>query len=240
MTINNYKQKATGHVTSLANGHVTGSDAHFECEIPTASSNIKIYNFANFGLAMGTPAGFAPTKECFKRSRWFGKWHKTWGIYCQSCLYPTNSPWPAFLTPFLLPLPVSGHLSRGFTVPPNKACLLCATHSRHLPSAVPGFPKIIYCCCLGTFCVHHTTMRHVKSLHAKPHTYEACVFSCSLPPALLAEWPGSFVCYWGSLSSEFELWSHAWLWFSSLCGFCWIFVKYFHHLLAILVSTCWI
>ena len=52
MNINNYKQKATGHVTSLANGHVTGSDAHFECEIPTASSNIKIYNFANFGLAL--------------------------------------------------------------------------------------------------------------------------------------------------------------------------------------------
>ena len=92
MTINNYKQKATGHVTSLANGHVTGSDAHFECEIPTASSNIKIYNFANFGLAMGTPAGFAPTKECFKRSRWFGKRHKTGGTYCQSCLYPTISP----------------------------------------------------------------------------------------------------------------------------------------------------
>ena len=26
---------------------------------------------------MGTPAGFAPTKDCFKRSRWFGKRHKT-------------------------------------------------------------------------------------------------------------------------------------------------------------------
>ena len=40
-TINNYKQKATGHVTSLANGHFTGSDAPFVCEIPTASSNKK-------------------------------------------------------------------------------------------------------------------------------------------------------------------------------------------------------
>ena len=26
---------------------------------------------------MGTPAGFVPTKECFKRSRWFGKRHET-------------------------------------------------------------------------------------------------------------------------------------------------------------------
>ena len=25
---------------------------------------------------MGTPAGFDPTKACFKRSRWFGKRHK--------------------------------------------------------------------------------------------------------------------------------------------------------------------
>jgi len=39
MTINNYKQTATGHVTSLANGHFTGSEAPFVCEIPTASSN---------------------------------------------------------------------------------------------------------------------------------------------------------------------------------------------------------
>ena len=26
------------------------------------------------------------------------------------------------------------------------------------------------CCCRGTFCVHHTTMHHFMSLHAKPHT----------------------------------------------------------------------
>ena len=82
MTSNNYKQKASGHVTSLANGHFTGSDAPFVCEIPTASSNKKKkrkkrYNFADIGLAVGAPAGFAPTKECFKRSRWFGKRHKT-------------------------------------------------------------------------------------------------------------------------------------------------------------------
>ena len=32
------------------------------------------------------------------------------------------------------------------------------------------------------------TMSH----HAKPHTWCACVFSCNLPTALLAEWPWSF------------------------------------------------
>ena len=73
MNSNNYKQKATGHVTF---GHFTGTEAPFECEIPTASSNKKRYNFADIGLAVGTPAGVAPTKECFKRLCWFGKRHK--------------------------------------------------------------------------------------------------------------------------------------------------------------------
>ena len=36
------------------------------------------------------------------------------------------------------------------------------------------------------FCVHTT--------HSKPHTLDACVFSCNLPPALLAEWSGAFTC----------------------------------------------
>ena len=77
MTSNNNKQKATGHNTSLANGNFAGSEVPFVCEIPTASSNKKGYNFADTELAVGTPAGFAPTKDCFKRSRWFGKRHKT-------------------------------------------------------------------------------------------------------------------------------------------------------------------
>ena len=37
-------------------------------------------------------------------------------------------------------------------------------------------------------CVHHTTMHQVTmSVHSKPHALLACVFSCNLPPALLAE-----------------------------------------------------
>ena len=46
-------------------------------------------------------------------------------------------------------------------------------------------------------CVHHTTMHH-----AKPHTWGVCVFSSNLPPALFAEWPGSFMCYFGNTGVE--------------------------------------
>ena len=38
---------------------------------------VCVYVCADIGLAVGKPAGFAPTKECFKRSRWFGKRHIT-------------------------------------------------------------------------------------------------------------------------------------------------------------------
>ena len=40
------------------------------------------------------------------------------------------------------------------------------------------------------------------SLHAKPPTQGVCVFSCNLPPALLAEWPGSFTCYCSNTGVE--------------------------------------
>ena len=36
-----------------------------------------------------------------------------------------------------------------------------------------------------------------ESLHSKPHRQGACVFNNKLPPALLAEWPGSFMYYCG-------------------------------------------
>ena len=29
-----------------------------------------------------------------------------------------------------------------------------------------------------------------------------CVFRCNLPPALLADWPGSFTCHWGNTGME--------------------------------------
>ena len=44
----------------------------------------------------------------------------------------------------------------------------------------------------------YTIQPCTMSLHAKPRASCTCVFSCNLPPALLAEWPGSFTCYRGN------------------------------------------
>ena len=47
--------------------------------------------------------------------------------------------------------------------------------------------------------MHHTTVHELTvSFRAEPHKQGACVFSCNLPPALLAEYPGSFPCYCGN------------------------------------------
>ena len=64
------------------------------------------------------------------------------------------------------------------------------------------FSKVVYlqccliaiwnCCHLGMFCVDHTTMHHH---FMQIHIHGACMFSGNWPPALLAEWPGSFMCY---------------------------------------------
>ena len=48
----------------------------------------------------------------------------------------------------------------------------------------------------------YTIQPCTMSLHAKPHTQGVCKFSCNLPPALLAEWPGSFTCYCGNMGVE--------------------------------------
>ena len=48
----------------------------------------------------------------------------------------------------------------------------------------------------------YTIQPCTMSLHAKPHTQGVCVFSCNLPPALLAEWQGSFMCYCSNTGVE--------------------------------------
>ena len=136
MTSNSYKQKATGHVTSLANGHFTGSDASFVCEILTASSN-KIINIILLTLdwLWGCPQALLQqrnvssvrislangTKQCL---------HKTGNLLLELHVphKQWNSAWPAFLMPFLLLLPVSD--------PPKSVPTLHYT-CRHLLSAVP-------------------------------------------------------------------------------------------------------
>ena len=56
---------------------------------------------------------------------------------------------------------------------------------------------------LSMFCVYQTAMHHVTSLHANPHNYVGCMcVSCNLPPALMAEWPRSFVCYCSNMGVD--------------------------------------
>ena len=50
------------------------------------------------------------------------------GTYCPICTFPTNNErLSAFLMPFLPLLTGVRHLAHVLTVPPTKACLLCAT-----------------------------------------------------------------------------------------------------------------
>ena len=48
------------------------------------------------------------------------------------------------------------------------------------------------------FCVNHAPCHFMQS-HIRNGV---CVFSCNLPPALLAEWLGSFTCYCGNTGVE--------------------------------------
>ena len=72
------------------------------------------------------------------------------------------------------------------------------------------------CCCLGMICVHHTTMHHHMSLHAKPQKQGACLLNCNLPPALLADWSECFTCYCsnmgGGTDTEVTVSTESWPW----------------------------
>ena len=69
----------------------------------------------------------------------------------------------------------------------------------------------------GMFCIHHTTI--------KPHTKGTYMFSCNLPPAPLAEWPGYFMCYCSNTGVEWILkWASTenWPWRRKFsCRSCW-------------------
>ena len=58
-------------------------------------------------------------------------------------------------------------------------------------------------------------MHHVASLQSKLHTQGAYVFSCTLPPALLAEWPGTFTCYCVNTGGGAAT-DNAWIWCSCM------------------------
>ena len=79
---------------------------------------------------MGTPAGFCSNEGMFQafalvwQTAQNGRLHKTGGTYYQSCMYPTDSAWPAFLMPFLLHLPVD------LATTPRFFNLLCPQQNR--------------------------------------------------------------------------------------------------------------
>ena len=150
MTSNNYKQKAIGHVTSLANGHFTGSDAPFVCEIPAASSN----NFLNIFLLTldwlwGRPqallqrrnvssvrAGLANGTKRTPSQNW-GNLLSELHVPHRQCLVGSSNAFSVSFTSIWPSFP-------RFYCTPNKACLLCATPAGTYRVQSPGFPKIVY------------------------------------------------------------------------------------------------
>ena len=72
-----------------------------------------------------------------------------------------------------------------------------------------GVLAALACCHLGAFCVHHTTMHHDTSCKTT-YVRSLCVFSCNLPPALLADWPGSFTYYCGGTDTEIRVSTESW------------------------------
>ena len=125
-TINNYKQKATGHVTSLANGHFTGSEAPFVCEIPTALSK---KNWTGCGEACrlcsneGMFQAFTLVWQTAQNRRLYKKWGNLLSelhVSHRQCLAGISNAFSASFTSIWLSFP-------RFYCTPNKACLFCTT-----------------------------------------------------------------------------------------------------------------
>ena len=92
----------------------------------------------------------------------------------------------------------------GFLQPPPKWCSYSTVWLLH------GWCHIKLLPSQHTFCVHHTTMHQfTMPPYSKPHTYGASVFSCDLPPVLLAGCLGSF----GRMTGIFYvlLWGVEWI-----------------------------
>ena len=151
---NIYKQKATGHVTSFANGYLTGSDAPFVRKIPTASSDKKKKELILLTLdwLCGRPQTLIQRRHVNGTKRTPSQ---NWGNLLSELQVPhehcVTGISDAFFFSFLLLLllyfiflPVSVHLHHGFTVPSTKACLLCATPAGTYRVQFHRFPKIVY------------------------------------------------------------------------------------------------
>ena len=172
MTSNNYKQKATGHVTSLANGNFTGSDAPFMCEIPTTSSNKKYIILLTLDWLWGHLQALLQQRNVssilvgltndtkWKPSQNWGNLSSELHVPHRQCLALASisnafsasftSIWPSF--PW-------------FYCTPNKACLLCTTPACTYWVQSPGFPKIIYYKLRSPVCMYiyaKTSHTHIK------------------------------------------------------------------------------
>ena len=71
--------------------------------------------------------------------------------------------------PFLLLLPVSGHLSHSFTVPPTKACLLCATPAGTYQVQVPHISEDHLLCIM----LCHKSVSHMLQKTPEMHEQSA-------------------------------------------------------------------
>ena len=96
------------------------------------------------GWLWGRPQALLQRRNFLKRSRWFGKRHKTDAFTKLGEPTIRAVPYRQCLAGISNAFSVSGHLSRGFTVPPNKACLVCATPTGTYRVQSLGFPKIVY------------------------------------------------------------------------------------------------
>ena len=140
MTSNSYKQKATGHVTSLANGHFTGSDTPFVCEIPTASSNKKI------NIILLTLDWLWGCPQALLQQRNVSSVHV--GLANGTKQTPSQN-WGNLLSE--LPVPhkqcLTG-ISNAFSASFTSIChlsQLCATSAGTYRVQSLGFPKMVYC-----------------------------------------------------------------------------------------------
>ena len=147
MTSNNYKQKATEHAPSLANGHFTGSDAPFVCEIPTASTEKDII-LLTLDWLWGRPQALLQRRNVSSVRVGLAngtKWtpSQNWGnllsvselhVPHRQCLTDISnaisasftSIWPSFLR---------------FLLYPQQSVPTLRYTCRHLPSAVPWISK---------------------------------------------------------------------------------------------------
>ena len=152
-----------------------------------------------------------------------GRLHETGATYYNSCMYPTNSAWPAFLMPILLLLPVS--FPRFYCTPQQSVPTLRYTR-RHLPSVVPWISEdrlLFLIIVITTHLVLRTLSHPPRSGRSKQCRTSLCSTCGSF--GRLAPWPRTCLRYgnhqgawlrggcirgrasrWGAREADWRLW----------------------------------